>query len=85
MTFRDRMISRRATFDNLINQIYVTIACHVIRFFRNNNISIYKVNDNFVTNAYYASTIPIIYLHAFNQLPDPLYLLIRLIYENILK
>lgn len=79
------MKSRRATFASFIHQIDATIACHVIGQCNASGVPIYTVHYNFFTNALHASTMPKYYINAFFSLRDPLYLINRLIYDNVIR
>lgn len=86
-TQRNKTKSMRATFANRIHQLDATIASMVIMECKREGcpFPIYSVHDNFLTNAWHAHRIPAFYLGAFRDLLDPLFIVNRMLYDNIIR
>ena len=87
-TQRNKTKSMRATFANCIHQFDSTISCLVTAFVKVDPyyyFPLYTVHDNFITNAVNASKIPTYYLYAFIKLLDPLFIVNRMLYQNIIR
>lgn len=86
-TQRNKTKSMRATFANRIHQLDATIACMVILDSQKEGslFPIYPVHEHFVSNAWNAHRIPVLYLGAFLDLLDPLFIVNRMLYENIIR
>lgn len=82
---RDRLKYMRATFANCIHQLDASLASWVIRCCMNFNINIYTVHDCFITNALNAIKFPTFYTVSFMNLLEPLYIVNRLIYDNLIR
>jgi DNA-directed RNA polymerase len=85
---RNKTKSMRATFANRIHQFDSTIACLVIAHVKcetDRNIPLYTVHDNFITNAVNAKRMAEYYLLAFRKVLDPLYIVNRMLYQNIIR
>jgi hypothetical protein len=76
--------SKRATFANFIHQKDAGLACHVILKLIKHKVPVYTVHDNFLTPAVYAHLLPEIYAKPFYDLTPPLYIVNRIIYDNLI-
>lgn len=81
---RNRMKTLTATFANFIHQKDAYIAMRLVNTISNNdNIPIYTVHDNFITNSSYCLSIQASYIEAFCSLGSPLSIISTFIYINL--
>lgn len=83
-TSRNTSKSLRSSFANLIHQFDASIASKVIEFCMLEDIPVYTVHDNFITNALFASKMHPFYIDAFLAQLDPLSIINRLLFDNLL-
>jgi hypothetical protein len=89
-TNRDRMKTKRAPFAFFIHQMDAYIACRVVLFciLRGSSgfhVPIYKVHDNLITTAMDAVDMPRYYYESYYDLIDPLFIVNRFIYQNLIR
>jgi len=82
-TSRNALKSMRSSFANLIHQFDASIAYSVIEYCMADDIPVYTVHDNFITNVLFASKMPPFYISAFLSQQDPLSIINSLLFENI--
>jgi len=84
-TSRNALKSMRSSFANLIHQFDASIAYSVIKYCMADDIPVYTVHDNFITNVLFASKMPPFYISAFLSQQDPLSIINSLLFDNLFQ
>jgi len=74
----------RSTFANFIHQMDASIAGDVVRTCIGFEMPIYTVHDNLISKTQHSERLPFIYTKAFIRMMDPLYIINRLLYLNLI-
>jgi hypothetical protein len=88
---RDVNKSMRATFANFIHQRDALMVMHVVEHIRDIeqtekiHIPIYTIHDNFLTTVEHATKMPSLYREALSRFGDPLFLIKKFIYQNLIE
>lgn len=82
---RDKRKSRVSTFVNFIHQKDAQIAMSIAFYASRNNIPLYTVHDNFITNTYNCKHIAKIYLDVIKEMGPPLKIINHFIYINLIE